>query len=292
MNKTQITDTIIEAINTLFSNMFSSIDSSIYETLDEITFIDSSILNSEYFEKIFGISSSQGLLLIANALLVGFVLYYAIKLLLSNLAITQAQHPYSFIFRIIFFGICMNFSYFICDQILFLNYELSDAIRQVGKDTYGTEMCFTNLIQKLNEVIYVEENTLNIFSIDGIIKSTISFGFFNLIFSYSVRYVLVKVFVLISPFAILSLCTEQTATFCKSWFKCFLSLLFIQDFVALTMILIYSIELKSNDILSKFLFIGCIFVLIKANSYVREFMGGISTDIQTGIGNIKSMISH
>lgn len=290
MDNSKIVNTIIEAINTLFSNMFSSVDSNIYSTLDEITFIDGNILSSPYFEKIFGISSSQGLLLIANALLIGFVLYYCIKLILSNLAITQAQSPYSFIFRVIFFGICMNFSYFICDQIIYLNSELSIAIRQVGEDVFGTKMCFSNLIYKLNSVIYVEENSVNIFSIDGIIKSTISIGFLNLIFSYSIRYVLVKVFILISPFAILSLCTEQTASFCKSWFKCFLSLLFIQDFVALTLILIYSIELKSNDLLSKFIFVGCIFVLIKANSYVREFMGGISTDFQTGINNIKSMI--
>ena len=248
------------------------------------------IVNSPYFEKIFGISSSNSILLIANALLIGFVLYYSIKLILSNLAITQVENPYSFIFRTIFFGICMNFSYYICDQIISLNFELSMAIKQIGEEVFNTKMCFANLIEKLNSVIYTEQNSINIFSIDGIIKSTISFGFFNLIFSYSIRYVLIKLFILISPFAILSLSTQQTSSFCKSWFKCFLSLLFIQDFVALTLILIYSIELKSNDLLSKFLFIGCIFVLIKANSYVREFMGGLSTEFQTGINNFKSLI--
>ncbi len=290
MDKSKVANTIMEALNTIFSNMFSSIDNSIYHTLDEITFIDGNILCSPNFERIFGISPSNGILLIANALLIGFVVYYCIRLVLSNLAITQAQSPYSFIFRIIFFGICMNFSYFICDQIIYLNSELSIAIRQVGKEIFKTEMCFSNLIEKLNSVIYTEQNNVNIFSIDGIIKSTISFGLFNLIFSYSIRYILVKVFILISPFAILSLCINETSSFCKSWFKCFLSLLFIQDFVSLTLILIYSIELKSNNLLSKFLFIGCIFVLIKANSYVREFMGGVTTEIQTGINNIKSMI--
>ena len=289
MIKTKITNTIMEALNTIFGNMFSSIDNSIYYTLDKITFIDFGIINSPYFEKIFGISSSNSLLLIANALLIGFVLYYSIKLILSNLAITQVESPYSFIFRTIFFGICMNFSYYICDIIISLNAELSIAIRQIGKDIFRTEMCFANLIEKVNSVIFIEKNNSNIFSLDGIIKSTISFGFINLLFSYSIRYVLIKVLVLISPFAILSLSTQSTSTFCKSWFKCFLSLLFIPDFVALTLILIYSIELKSNDILSKFLFIGCIFVLIKANSYVREFMGGLSTEFQSGINNFKSL---
>ena len=290
MNKTHIINIILEALNTLFSNIFNSLDNNIYSTLDEITFIDSNILNSRYFEKIFGISSSNGILLIANALLIGFVVYYGIRLLLSNFAITEAQNPYSFIFKIIFFGICMNFSYFICDFIININYELSTAIRELGHETYGFEMNFCNLIDKLNSVMYTESNNVSFFSIDGIIKSMISFGFFNLFFSYSIRYILVKIFVLISPFAILSLCTNQTSSFCKSWFKCFLSLLFIQDFVALTLVLIYSIELKSDDILSKFLFIGCIFVLIRANSYIKEFMGGVSTEIQTNFNGIKNII--
>ena len=149
----------------------------------------------------------------------------------------------------------------------------------------------SNLIEKVNSIILIEENSsVNVFSIDGIIKSTISFGFFNLIFSYSIRYILVKVFILISPFAILSLCITQTSSFFKSWIKCLLSLLFIQDFAAITLILIYSIKLSSNDLLSKFLFVSCIFVLIKANSYVREFMGGLSTEFQNGISSIKSMM--
>ena len=36
--------------------------------------------------------------------------------------------------------------------------------------------------------------------------------------------------------------------------------------------------------------IGAIFILIKANTYVREMLGGISSDIGMGFGSFKSML--
>ncbi len=46
-----ITQVIIDTINTIIGNLFSSIDNSLYSILDKITFIDSSILNNNNFEK-------------------------------------------------------------------------------------------------------------------------------------------------------------------------------------------------------------------------------------------------
>ena len=80
---TALTTTIIQTINSIFQTLFSSIDNSVYQILDEITFVDSSILNNSIFEKLFGTNSSNGLLLVANSLLFGFTLYYCIRLLYS-----------------------------------------------------------------------------------------------------------------------------------------------------------------------------------------------------------------
>ena len=77
-NTTNITSTIIETINTILQNLFSSIDNNLYEILDDITFISSDIINDSYFEKIIGTSASNGLLLIANSLLFGFILFHKI----------------------------------------------------------------------------------------------------------------------------------------------------------------------------------------------------------------------
>ena len=276
----------MQTINTLLGNLFSSIDNNIYSVLDDITFIDVDILSTSHFASIFGSSASNGFLLIANALLIGFAIYYAIKLLFSNFGIAQAESPYPFLFKLIILAILMNSSFFLCEQIIQINFLFSSAIRNLGEDLFDVSICFSTLIQKVNSIISIENSSINIFSIDGILKSFLSFGFFNLILSYSVRYIMIKVFILISPFAILSYSIQPN--FFKSWIRCFLSLLLIQDLVAIVLLLLFSIDFHGNDLFSKFLFVGSIYTLMKANSYVREFIGGINTEIVQGIQSIKN----
>lgn len=287
-----ITQIIINTINTIFSNIFSSVDNNLYSILDDITFVNTDILNSAYFNKIFGTSTTNGILLVANSLIIGFILYYAMKLLLSNLGIAESERPVSFIFKLVFFGICMNSSFFICEQLLFFNYSISSTILSIGEDLFGITINFSSLVQKLNSIIYIEENSLNIFSIDGILKSIISISFINLAFSYSIRYIMLKVLILISPFAILCLSLPNTSNFFKSWLKCFLSMLFMQILVSLVLVIIFSLNFKSNNIFSKFLLCGGVFSLLRANSFMRDFMGGLSTDFSTGFNSIKNSIFH
>ena len=52
MEQTNITQIIIDTINTILGNLFSSIDNNLYSLLDDITFIDSSILSDKNFENI------------------------------------------------------------------------------------------------------------------------------------------------------------------------------------------------------------------------------------------------
>lgn len=285
-----ITEIIINSINTIFQTIFSSIDNNLYSIIDEITFINTDILNTSYFRSIFGTSTTNGILLIANSLVLGFFLYYCFKLLLSNLLITQTERPVSFIFKLLIFCICMNSSIFICEQLIFITSSISSAIRELGNNLFGSTISFSTLVDKLNMMIQIEENSFTIFSIDGLLKSIISIGFLNLTFSYSLRYIMIKVFVLISPFAFLSLSVNSTSSFFKAWIKCFLSLLFIQILVSFVLLIIFSIDFSSNNIFSKFLICGSIFALLKANSYVKEFMGGISTDISNSFNGMKSFI--
>ena len=79
------TTSIINTINTIFNKIFSSVDDKLYDVLDDLTFINSNILNDKHFEKILGTSTSNGILLIANALLIGFILYYAFKYLFVSI---------------------------------------------------------------------------------------------------------------------------------------------------------------------------------------------------------------
>lgn len=278
METSNLTTSIIETINSIFETLFSSIDTTIYSVLDELTFIDKNILNNSVFQKIFGSTGNNGLLVIANSLLVGFSLYYAIRLIYSYYMNLQIERPYQFIFKLLIFGIVMNCSYFICNQFIQINSFISDAIRTVGSNIFGYDISFSELINKLN-YLSIKENEFNIFSFDGLIKSFISISLFNLIFSYSLRYIMVKVFILITPFAILSLINESTSWFFKTWLRTVLSLLLQQSLVAIILLIIFSFNFSSNNIISQLMCIGGIYALVRANSYIRSLIGGISTDV-------------
>ena len=286
MENSNLTTSIIETINSIFETLFSSIDTTIYSVLDELTFIDKNILNNSIFQKIFGSTGNNGLLVIANSLLVGFSLYYAIRLIYSYYMNLQIERPYQFIFKLLIFGIVMNCSYFICNQFIQINSFISDAIRTVGSNIFGHDISFSELINKLN-YLSIKENEFNIFSFDGLIKSFISISLFNLIFSYSLRYIMVKVFILITPFAILSLVNESTSWFFKTWLRTVLSLLLQQSLIAIILLIIFSFNFSSNNIISQLMCIGGIYALVRANSYIRSLIGGISTDVSNNF-NISS----
>lgn len=282
-------NSIISTITEIFKGMFSSIDNSIYTALDKISFIDEGIMSSPYLEKILGSNASSSILMIANSLLVGFIIYFTAKFLLSNLSIGRPQNPYRFIIKIILVGIIINNSFFICEQIISINSLISSSIREVGSNLLGTDICFSNLIKILNSIVSIEEESQNFFSVDGIIKTIVSVGFLNLIFIFSIRYILIKVFVLISPFAILCTSLESTMNFFKSWIKSFISLLFIEIFSSLILIVMFSIEYSPSDVVSKLLFVGSVFALMKVNNYVRDIIGGISLDVQNSMYALRSM---
>ena len=101
MEQQNITQIIIDTINTILGNLFGSIDNNLYSLLDDITFVNSSILQDKNFENIFGTSTSNGILLIANSLLLGIILYFAIKFLLSHFTFSQIERPHSFLIKLI-----------------------------------------------------------------------------------------------------------------------------------------------------------------------------------------------
>lgn len=277
-NVNNISEIIIQSINTILTNLFSSIDNSIYQILDDITFIDMDLLVDSNFLNLFG-SPTDGFLLVANALLIGFLLYYCIKLIFSNLIGSPVEAPFQFLFKLIVFGILMNGSFYLCEQIIFFISSITNIIRELGESLFNFNICFSELVSVLNNLTYFNTPNLNILSLDGIIKSFSTIGLLNLTLSYSLRYIMIKAFILLSPFAILSLCLPSSSHFFKSWLRCFLSLLFVQLFVSIILVIFFSLNLTSNDLLSKLSIIGCIYALTKSNLYMKEILGGITTDV-------------
>ena len=285
-NYSNVTSTILETINTILGNLFSSIDNNVYTVLDDITFISSDIIYDSYFEKILGTSASSGILLITNSLIFGFILYYSVKYLLAHFTYKPIESPMQFIFKAIIFGIFINFSYFFIGVILDLICNITLAIRGIGEELFNKNICFSELILEINTTISIDSSSLDVFSLDGLIKSSLTMSLLNLVFTYSFRYIMVKIFILLTPFAILSLILDSTSWFFKSWLKNLFSLLFIQVIVSIVLLILFSMDYSSNNLMTKFIYVGAIYALIKSNSFVRDFVGGVSTAFTQNVENL------
>lgn len=287
--QTNITQTIISTINTLLSSLFSSIDNNLYSILDDIVFIDTDILHDNFISSIFGTSNTIGLLLLSNSLLIGFALFYIIRYAFSHYTSSQTEQPFQFLFKLFIFATLSNSSYFLMEQLININSLISLSIREIGENIFNCNISFSELILKLNNIVSTQEN-LNIFSMDGLLKSFISINLLNLLFTYSLRYVILKVFVLITPFAIITLINSSTSWFFKSWFKSILSLLLLQSLVSLILLIIFSTNFSVTEIMPKIICIGSLYALTKANSYIRDLIGGISTDVSSNFSSLRYLI--
>ena len=280
MEQTEIVNIIIETINSLFSNLFSSIDNNIYEYLDDFAFIDSNIISNSLFNKFLSENTKSSILYLTDAFLLAIIIYYAIRYTYSSFSGANIEKPSQFLFKVVILGIIINSSYFISEQIININYLICESIKEIGEYIIKKEISFSEVIDYLNSTISIGDNSFDLFSFDGIIKGFISVGLLNLLFSYSLRYIMVQVFVLSSPIIFLSLMNTSTYWIFKSWFKCFLSLLILQSFISFILIVMLSFD-SSN----KFLLIGSIYALIRANSYIKELFGGISVDVSSNLSS-------
>lgn len=280
---------LIQCINTIFSNLFSSLNMNIYGILDDIVFINSDILNSSFIQKILGTSPTSGLLLLCNSLLFGFILYYLISLILSKIVVFRLQSPCQFISKLIIISILINCTAFLCRFLLDLNSNISLVIRSIGEDIFDSQICFSALESKINPYISNKSYSFDIFSIQGFLKTFSSVGILNLILSYSLRYIMVQVFILLFPFAIISFLNETTSYFFKSYIKSFISLLFTQSIVSLILLLTFSLDFTANELFSQVIFIGSIYALSRANHFVKELLGGISTTVYSNASNIRAL---
>lgn len=283
-----LTGIISNSLNELFSQMFSTIDDSIYTLLDEIIFITPRILSNSNFQNLLGTSSSEGLLLICNSLVLGFTIYYSINYLISHLTYSRIDSPKQFIFKTIIFIAIMNSSLWICEQIINIISLVTTSILSLGESIFKSKINFSNFIDNINQTLYISGTEFNIFSFDGIIKSFTTFGFINLIFTYSLRYIMIQIFILISPFAFLSLITNSSEWFFKVWLKTFISLLLIQILISLILLLSFTINITQDTTISKLLYIGIIYALVRSNSYMKELFGGISTTVNTNLSKFSS----
>lgn len=289
INEISITNFLNYAVNNMFSNLLSSINENLFTWLDDLVFINADITKS--LKYIVGTNAFNGVKLLCNSLIYGFLLYYAVSYLLSHITFSQVEKPFQFVFKLLLCSIAFNVCEYLCSGLISLFSTITEIIRDIGSDSFYMEISFSSFVDNVLPKDYFSSNSFVLFSFDGILRSTITFGFLNLSISYSIRYILIKVLIILSPFAILSLASSKTSPFFKAWFKNFIALLLLQIFVSIVLLVCIVIDEKDIAFLpSQILHLGMIYTLFKTNSLVKDLIGGFSTDVNLSVPSISSLL--
>ncbi len=268
---------ILNNLNIIAEKLFKSVENQVFKTLDEIVLVGPDILKQEPLKNIFFENKLNGLVVIANSLILLFFIYYVLSNLLSMYNGNKVQNMYSFIIRIIFVAILVNSSYYICEQILNIFELFTNSIDQFAKSISGKVVNFENL----KEIIVSINDFMNsdLLSLDGIIKGIISFGAVSVLINFSIRYVTIIFLIIISPFALVSIASELSIEFFKTWLKIFVTNLFIQIIVKL--IIIIPIMYKhTNNIMYKIILVGTIYLIYKINYFTKEIFVKFSSQVK------------
>lgn len=291
ISETEIINLIFSVINNLFSALFSSIDNSLYSLLDETVFINSENIFTDKFNLLFT-SDKFNLIILANILVTGVVLYRIGKIIISIYTGVETQFPYLYAIKTAIYVILMNFSPYICEQIINLNNIFTEYLSELGKYLFDIDMNFISLYNSINNIVS-EANTFELFSIDGIIQSITTFGFISLLITYIIRFILLKILILVSPFAFLCLIEDNLKPYFFNWLKYYIVLLLTQNIVVFVLYIPNILD-NSNDTYFKILIIGVIYTLFQINNYIKEMLGGfsISNNLNLGLSNMKSLFMN
>lgn len=271
----ELNNNILTFFRDIFSLFFSFINNNLYSKIDNIIFIRQNITENYKFQSFLGTDKTNGILLIANSLIFGLILFYVLKFALSHLIYSKIDSPYQFIFKCILFIICMNSSLWLCEKVIFLISAISDAICEIGSMISGVEINFSNFINHINNSLGFDNPDFNIISLDGIFKIIYNLGICYILISYSVRYILCQILILISPFAFISLINHQFSGFFKGWLKQFLILLSMQIFISILLVLGFLINFETADISCEIYYLAIIVLIIKCKFNVKEIFSNI-----------------
>ena len=170
--------------------------------------------------------------------------------------------------------------------VISVNNIITKEILNLTQTFFNQRVTFENILIKINETLYVQGEGFNVMSFDGIIKIYLVFGIINLIFEYSLRYVMIKIMFILSPIFVAFKTNRKTEYLYNNWAKGMFGLLFMQNIIAI--ILVISTRFITSPLIpiNKIIYIGMIYALIKVNVFIKEIFGGVSIEVQTPIKNI------
>jgi hypothetical protein len=258
---------IINSLNVISETLFKSVEGQIYIILDKIVNISPEILKSEPLKSILVDNEFNGIIVIANSMLLFYITYYIFTQLLSIYNGYKTENVYFFIIKIVLIGIVLNNSYFIIELILDILDIFTSSIESYCKFLINQDITFVNLKEKILSIKNFMNN--DFLSLDGLIKGIISFGTITILINFSIRYVTIILFIIIFPLVLITITSSISAGIFKSYFK----LLFINLFTQVIIKLIIFIPLMYKDIDSimfKIILVGTIYLIYRLNTFINE----------------------
>lgn len=266
---------IINSLNMLSEKLFKSVEGEVYLVLDKIVNITPDILKTEPLKNMFFENKVNGMILIANALMMFYITYYMFTQLISLYNGNKAENIYVFIIKLIIIFILVNNSYFICELVLNITNEFTNVIQIFGEEISKEEITFTNLKEKILSIKDFMKN--DFLSLDGLIKGVISFGAITILINFSVRYVTVIFLIVILPLVLTTLTSNITIGIFKSYFKLFIVTLLTQVVVKLV-ILIPLMYKNVDSLMYKIILVGSIYIIYRLNTFVKDIFVKISEE--------------
>lgn len=268
---------IINNLNIIAEKMFKSVETQVFKTLDDIALIGTDILKTEPLKNIFFENETNGLIIIANSLIIFFIIHYVLSNLISMYNGSKIPNMYSFMIRIIFVILLVNSSYYICEQILNIFELFTNSIDIFSEDMVNQKISFENLkevIVSINDFM-----SSDLLSLNGIIKGMISFGAVSVLINFSIRYVTVIFLIIISPFAFVSLASDLSNEIFKTWMKLISTNLFIQIIVKLLLLIPIAYK-KTNSTMYKIILVGTIYLIYKVNNFAKEILVKFTSEVK------------
>lgn len=286
INQQTQSNQLIANLNEMCKALFNSVDKNAFKYLDELAFLDESKFKTGIELELIGNNIYEGIIGIAISILMGIALYYIVNYFIRKIINEEIENPYTFIIKSIIAGF---FIIYIKDIVLFVisvNNIITKEILNLTQTFFNQRVTFENILIKINETLYVQGEGFNVMSFDGIIKIYLVFGIINLIFEYSLRYVMIKIMFILSPIFVAFKTNRKTEYLYNNWVKGMFGLLFMQNIIAIILVISTRFITSPLILINKIIYIGMIYALIKVNVFIKEIFGGVSIEVQTPIKNI------
>lgn len=266
---------ILNSLNIISEKLFKSVEGEVYTTLDKIITINSDILKLEPLKNILYENKINGIIIIANSLMMFYITYYMFSQLISLYNGNQVENIYTFVIKLIVILILVNSSYFICNLILDITGELTSSVETYGESIAGENLTFANLKEKILNIKDFMKNDL--LSLDGLIKGVISFGAVTILINFSIRYVTIIFLLIVFPLALITITSNVTLGIFKSYFKLLIVSLLTQIIVKLV-ILIPLIYKDIDSIMYKIILVGTIYIIYRINTFTKDIFVKITEE--------------